>query len=298
MQVLYHGCETKNTKQDNLQLKIKNMNSQQIFEQIKRKQSFLCTGLDSDFNKIPQHLRKKKNSLFEFNKQIIDATSKYCISYKPNLAFYEACGEVGLNQLAMTVDYLKSNYPEIFLIADAKRGDIGNTSQMYAQAFFEKMQFDAITLSPYMGEDSAKPFLAFADKWIILLALTSNASACDFQMIKIENGKMIYEEVIERSKNWGNANNTMYVVGATQAEKLASIRKIIPQHFLLIPGTGAQGGNLSDVAKYGMNDICGLIVNSSRTIIYADTGKNFATAAAKAAKSLQCEMAELLAKKL
>ncbi|MDR2651799.1 MAG: orotidine-5'-phosphate decarboxylase [Prevotellaceae bacterium] len=270
------------------------MNSKQIFEQIQRKQSFLCIGLDSDINKIPHHLRSKKNALFEFNKQIIDATVQYCISYKPNLAFYEVCGEDGLRQLEMTVDYLKSNYPETFLIADAKRGDISNTSQMYAQAFFEKMKFDAITLSPYMGEDTAKPFFSFADKWIILLALTSNASSSDFQMIKTESGKMIYEEIIERSRNWGNADNTMYVVGATKAEMLASIRKIIPQHFLLIPGVGAQGGSLTDVVKYGMNDICGLIVNSSRAIIYADSGKNFAVAAATAAKLLQHEMAELL----
>jgi orotidine-5'-phosphate decarboxylase len=271
------------------------MNSLQIFEQIKTRQSFLCIGLDSDINKIPQHLRKQKYPLFEFNKQIIDTTAKYCISYKPNTAFYEACGEDGLIQLAMTVNYLKFNYPEIFLIADAKRGDIGNTSQMYAHAFFEKMKFDAITLSPYMGEDTAKPFLSFAGKWIILLAITSNTSACDFQTVKTENGKMIYEEVIERSKKWGNADNTMYVAGATKAGMLASIRKIIPQHFLLIPGIGEQGGNLADVAKYGMNNICGLIVNSSRTIIYADSSKNFATAAAAAAKSLQCEMARLLA---
>ncbi|MDR2065618.1 MAG: orotidine-5'-phosphate decarboxylase [Prevotellaceae bacterium] len=273
------------------------MNSLQIFEQIKAKQSFLCIGLDSDINKIPQHLRKQKYPLFEFNKQIIDATVKYCISYKTNTAFYEACGEAGLNQLAMTVNYLKSHYPEIFLIADAKRGDIGNTSQMYAHAFFEKMKFDAITLSPYMGEDTAKPFLSFAGKWIILLALTSNVSADDFQMIKTENGRMIYEEVIERSKNWGNADSTMYVAGATKAEMLATIRKIIPQHFLLIPGIGAQGGNLANVAKYGMNDICGLIVNSSRAIIFADDNTNFATAAAFAAKTLQHEMAELLAEK-
>ncbi|MDR1199078.1 MAG: orotidine-5'-phosphate decarboxylase [Prevotellaceae bacterium] len=272
------------------------MNSLQIFEQIRQKQSFLCTGLDSDINKIPQHLRKQKNSLFEFNRHIIDATAKYCVSYKPNTAFYEACGEDGLRQLAMTVEYLKTGYPDMFLIADAKRGDIGNTSQMYAQAFFEKMKFDAVTLSPYMGEDTAKPFFLFAGKWIVLLALTSNASASDFQTVKTENGKMFYEEIISRSKNWGNADNTMYVVGATKAEMLASIRKILPRHFLLIPGIGAQGGNLADVAKYGMNDTCGLLVNSSRAIIYADSGKNFAVAAAEKAKGLQAEMAALLMK--
>ncbi|MDR1347492.1 MAG: orotidine-5'-phosphate decarboxylase [Prevotellaceae bacterium] len=272
------------------------MNRRQIFEQIRQKQSFLCIGLDSDINKIPQHLRKQKNSLFEFNKQIIDATAQYCISYKPNLAFYEACGEDGLRQLAMTVEYLKAGYPDMFLIADAKRGDIGNTSQMYAQAFFEKMKFDAVTLSPYMGEDTVKPFLSFADKWIVLLALTSNASASDFQTVKTESGKMFYEEIILQSKNWGNANNTMYVVGATKAEMLVSIREILPHHFLLVPGTGAQGGNLADVAKYGMNDTCGLLVNSSRAIIYADSNENFAVAAAKKAKELQTEMAALLVK--
>ncbi|MDR2126611.1 MAG: orotidine-5'-phosphate decarboxylase [Prevotellaceae bacterium] len=271
------------------------MNSRQLFEQIQQKQSFLCIGLDSDINKIPQHLRNQQNALFQFNRQIIDATAKYCISYKPNLAFYEACGSDGLRQLAMTVEYLKSGYPEIFLIADAKRCDIGNTSKMYAQAFFENMKFDAITLSPYMGEDTASPFFSFADKWIILLALTSNASSSDFQIMKTENGKMIYEEVIERAKNWGNEDNTMFVAGATKAEMLAAIRKIIPQHFLLIPGIGMQGGNLADVVKYGMNDICGLIVNSSRAIIYAGGGKNFATEAAAAAKTLQCEMKKLLA---
>lgn len=273
------------------------MNSQQIFEQICRKQSFLCVGLDSDINKIPQHLLKEKNPLFEFNKQIIDATAKYCVSYKPNLAFYEACGENGLQQLAMTVDYIQKNYSEMFVIADAKRGDIGNTSQMYARAFFEKMNFDAITLSPYMGEDTVTPFFSFAEKWVILLALTSNASACDFQMLKTETGLMLYEEVIARSKNWGNADNTMYVVGATKAEMLAKIREIIPEHFLLIPGVGVQGGSLADVARYGMNDICGLLVNSSRSIIYADNSKNFATAATQKAKEMQTEMAELISRK-
>jgi orotidine-5'-phosphate decarboxylase len=274
------------------------MNCQQIFEQIRRKQSFLCVGLDSDINKIPQHLLKEKNPLFEFNKQIIDATAEYCVSYKPNLAFYEACGEHGLLQLAMTVDYIQKNYPEMFIIADAKRGDIGNTSQMYARAFFEKMNFDAITLSPYMGEDTVTPFFSFAEKWVILLALTSNASACDFQTLKTETGLMLYEEVIERSKNWGNADNTMYVVGATKAEMLAKIREIIPRHFLLIPGVGAQGGSLADVARYGMNDICGLLVNSSRAIIYADNSKNFTTSATQKAKEMQKEMREVLSYKL
>jgi orotidine-5'-phosphate decarboxylase len=270
------------------------MNSLQIFKQICQKQSFLCVGLDTDINKIPHHLSNEKNAIFEFNKQIVDATAKYCISYKPNLAFYEACGENGLLQLAMTVDYIKANFPEMFVIADAKRGDIGNTSQMYAQAFFENMNFDAVTLSPYMGEDTAKPFFSFPDKWIILLALTSNPSAFDFQTLKTEKGNMLYKEVILRSKSWGNVDNTMYVVGATKAEMLVEIRKIIPAHFLLIPGVGAQGGSLADVAKYGINDTCGLLVNSSRAIIYADNSKNFAQAATVKAREMQEEMSEIL----
>ena len=270
------------------------MNSKQITEQIRRKQSFLCIGLDSDIRKIPTHLLDEKYPVFEFNKQIIDATAEYCIAYKPNTAFYEACDENGFEQLAMTADYAKNNYPEIFLIADAKRGDIDNTSQMYAQAFFAQMKFDAVTLSPYMGKDTAKPFFEVNDKWVVLLALTSNNSASDFQTVKLENGKMLYEEIISQSAQWGNADNTMYVVGATKAEMLKSIREIIPNHFLLIPGIGAQGGNLADVAKYGMNESCGLIVNSSRAIIFADNTKNFAAEAGKKAREIQQEMANIL----
>jgi len=270
------------------------MNSKQISEQIRCKQSFLCIGLDSDINKIPNHLLNEKYPVFEFNKQIIDATAEYCIAYKPNTAFYEACGEIGFEQLVMTADYIKNKYPEIFLIADAKRGDIDNTSKMYAQAFFEKMKFDALTLSPYMGRDTVKPYFEFPNKWVILLALTSNDSASDFQTIKLENGKVLYEEVITQSLQWGNANNTMYVVGATKAEMLKGIREIIPNHFLLIPGIGAQGGSLADVAKYGMNNLCGLIVNSSRAIIFADSSNNFAKEAGKKAKEIQQKMAQLI----
>lgn len=270
------------------------MNRKQLFSQICAKQSFLCVGLDTDINKIPQHLRNEKYPLFEFNKQIVDATAAHCVSYKPNLAFYEAHGESGITQLAMTIEYIKSKYPEQFLIADAKRGDIGNTSQMYAQAFFETMKFDAVTLSPYMGKDTAMPFLDFDNRWVVLLALTSNTSASDFQMIKTENGKFLFEEVLERSQTWGNADNTMFVVGATKAEMLASVRKIVPNHFLLIPGVGAQGGSLSEVAKYGMNSECGLLANSSRAIIYASTDKNFAETAKNEAKKIQEEMKILL----
>jgi len=270
------------------------MNSKQISEQIVRKQSFLCVGLDSDINKIPNHLLHEKYPNFEFNKQIIDATARYCMAYKANTAFYEACGEKGFEQLEMTANYVKTNYPEIFLIADAKRGDIDNTSKMYAQAFLDKMNFDAVTLSPYMGRDTAKPFFEFDNKWIILLALTSNNSANDFQTAKLENGKMLYEEVITQSTQWGTADNTMYVVGATKAEMLKSIREIIPNHFLLIPGIGAQGGSLADVAKYGMSSSCGLIVNSSRAIIFADNSRNFAIEAGKKARETQQEMAKLL----
>lgn len=270
------------------------MNSQQIYEHICRKQSFLCVGLDSDINKIPKHLQNEKYPVFEFNRQIIDATAEYCIAFKPNTAFYEACEENGFEQLKMTADYVKNNYPEIFLIADAKRGDIDNTAQMYAHAFFDKMKFDAVTLSPYMGKDTAKPFLEFADKWVILLALTSNLSASDFQTVKTEKGLMFYEEIITQSLQWGNTDNTMYVVGATKAEMLKNIREVIPNHFLLVPGIGAQGGSLADVAKYGMNSSCGLIVNSSRAIIFADGSRNFAACAGKKAQEMQQEMAKLL----
>jgi orotidine-5'-phosphate decarboxylase len=271
------------------------MNAQQLFEQIKKKRSFLCVGLDTDVEKLPMNMRKSSYMLFEFNKKIIDATSSYAVAYKPNLAFYEAEGVHGLRQLKETVDYIRSNYPDIFIIADAKRGDIGNTSQLYAEAFFNTMDFDAITLSPYMGKDTVEPFFSYPDKWTILLALTSNPSANDFQLIENKaNGLKLYEQVLETSKEWGTIDNTMYVVGATKAEMLTTVRKHVPNHFLLIPGVGAQGGSLAEVAKYGMNKQCGLLVNSSRAIIYADSSDRFAEVAAAKVKEVQQEMEELL----
>jgi len=268
------------------------MNYNQLVENIYKKQSFLCVGLDTDLNKIPEHLFETDDPVFEFNKQIVDATHQYSIAYKPNLAFYESIGVKGWESLERTVDYIKSKYPDIFLIADAKRGDIGNTSKMYAKAFFENMAFDSITVAPYMGEDSVTPFLEYENKWIILLALTSNKGAYDFQFIK--DDIYLFENVIETSKKWGSKENMMYVVGATKAEMLVKIRKIIPNHFLLVPGVGAQGGSLEEVAKYGMNSNCGLIVNSSRGIIYADNTKDFAKTAGEKAKELQEQMAVLL----
>lgn len=270
------------------------MTSQQLFEQIQAKHSFLCIGLDTDLKKIPQHLLGSEDPIFEFNKAIIDATAPYCVSYKPNLAFYEAAGIKGWNALVRTVRYLREQYPEQYIIADAKRGDIGNTSQMYARVFFQEMDFDAVTLSPYMGSDTAEPFYAFPGKWAILLALTSNPSAQDFETLPLQGGDMLYEQVIKTSMNWGTEDNTMYVVGATKAEMLRSIRAIIPDHFLLVPGVGAQGGSLEEVAKYGMNSRCGLLVNSSRGIIYASGGRDFATAATAAAVAMRDEMSELL----
>ena len=271
------------------------MNAQQLFEQIKKKRSFLCVGLDTDVKKLPVNMRKSAYMLFEFNKKIVDATAPYAVAYKPNLAFYEAEGVHGLRQLKETVDYIRSNYPDIFIIADAKRGDIGNTSQLYAEAFFKAMGFDAITLSPYMGKDTVEPFFDYPDKWTILLALTSNPSANDFQLIENKaNGLKLYEQVLETSKAWGTVDNTMYVVGATKAEMLTTVRKHVPDHFLLIPGVGAQGGSLAEVAKYGMNKQCGLLVNSSRAIIYADSSERFAEVAAAKAKEVQQEMEELL----
>ena len=271
------------------------MNSQELFKQICAKKSFLCVGLDTDLNKIPDCLRANTNAMFAFNKAIIDATAEYAVALKPNLAFYEAAGEKGLAALKQTVQYARNRYPDLFLIADAKRGDIGNTSQMYAQAFFEHLDFDAVTLSPYMGKDTVAPFFTFKDKWAILLALTSNPSAADFQTVREEGtGKMLYEKVIETSKTWGNIDNTMYVVGATKAEMLQSVREIVPEHFLLIPGVGAQGGSLQEVAHYGMNRQCGLLVNSSRAIIYADNSPHFAEAARLEARKVAEEMAKLL----
>lgn len=269
------------------------MNYNQLFEQIKAKKSFLCVGLDSDIAKIPAHLLDAEDPVFEFNKAIIDATAAYAIAYKPNIAFYESRGVEGWMSLEKTVKYIKAAYPEIFTIADAKRGDIGNTSQMYAKAFLETLGFDSITVAPYMGEDSVTPFLQYDGKWVILLALTSNKGAFDFQFFDSE-GEKLYEKVLKKSQDWGNAQNMMYVVGATKAEMLEGIRKIVPDHFLLVPGVGAQGGSLEEVAKYGMNDHCGLIVNSSRGIIFADKTEHFAVRAGEEARKLQQDMERLL----
>ena len=272
------------------------MTREELFENIKRKKSFLCVGLDTDITKIPEHLFENEDAMFEFNKAIIDATAPYCVAYKPNLAFYESIGLEGWDVLDRTVEYIKTNYPDQFLIADAKRGDIGNTSAMYARTFFGNMDFDTVTVAPYMGEDSVSPFLAYPGKFVTLLALTSNKGAFDFQLIENkEDGKRLFEKVLETSKKWGNADQLMYVVGATKAEMLSDIRKIVPDSFLLVPGVGAQGGSLQAVAQYGMNEQCGLLVNSSRAIIYADNSENFAQAAGKAAAEVQAEMAELLA---
>ncbi|AFM03714.1 orotidine-5'-phosphate decarboxylase [Bernardetia litoralis DSM 6794] len=264
------------------------MNRTKLISQIKAKESYLCIGLDSDITKIPAHLLNAQDPIFEFNKQIIDATEKYAVSYKINTAFYEALGTKGWESLQKTIDYLPK---DIFIIADAKRGDIGNTSSQYAKAFFENLNCDAVTVAPYMGEDSVKPFLEIKDKWTILLALTSNSGAQDFEMLELKNGKKVYEEVLEKSQNWGTDENLMYVVGATKAEYIENIRKIIPNHFLLVPGVGAQGGNLAEVSKAGMTKECGLLINSSRQIIYASKDKDFAEMAAKKAQEIQQEMA-------
>ena len=270
------------------------MNREQLIAQIKKKQSFLCVGLDTDINKIPKHLLELEDPIFEFNKQIIDATKEFCVAYKPNIAFYECMGVSGWESLQKTLDYIPEN---IFTIADAKRGDIGNTSSMYARAFFENMNFDSVTVAPYMGSDSVTPFLEFEDKWAIVLALTSNKGGLYFQKIEDKNGKQLFEQVLESSKNWGTDANMMYVVGATRSEQLSKIRQIIPNHFLLVPGVGAQGGNLQDVAKYGMNADCGLLVNSSRGIIYAGNDLDFAEKARIEAEKLHQEMASLLSLK-
>jgi orotidine-5'-phosphate decarboxylase len=265
----------------------------QLVQQIKTKKSFLCIGLDVDINKIPEHLLKENDPIFAFNKAIIDATHHLCVAYKPNTAFYEAYGIKGWRALEKTIHYLNEKHPEIFTIADAKRGDIGNTSTMYAKAFFEDLAFDSVTVAPYMGKDSIEPFLSFEDKHTILLALTSNQGAFDFQT-KTVDGKELYKQVLETSKTWKNTENLMYVVGATKAEYLADIRKIIPDSFLLVPGVGAQGGNLQEVCKYGMNDSVGLLINSSRGIIYASNQTDFAEAAAKKSEELQKEMEAIL----
>ncbi len=272
------------------------MNYTALFEQIKKKKSFLCVGLDSDIAKIPQHLLNTGDPVYAFNKAIIDATAAYTIAYKPNIAFYESRGVEGWQSLEKTVNYIRTNYPEVFTIADAKRGDIGNTSQMYAKAFLDTLNFDSITVAPYMGEDSVTPFIKYEGKWVILLALTSNKGAFDLQFME-ENGEKLYERVLKVSQQWGGKDNMMYVVGATKAEMLGGIRKIVPDHFLLVPGVGAQGGSLEEVAKYGMNTHCGLIVNSSRGIIFADTTENFAVRAGEEARKLQQDMERLLKEK-
>ena len=270
------------------------MNKQQLVENIFHKKTFLCVGLDTDVDKIPEHLFDVTDDpVFEFNKQIIDATADLCVAYKLNLAFYESIGLEGWDALERTVDYIRSSYPDQFIIADAKRGDIGNTSAMYARTFFGNMDFDAVTVAPYMGQDSVAPFLTYENKWTILLALTSNKGAFDFQYME-ENGEKLFEKVLKTSKEWGSDENMMYVVGATKAEMLTEIRKIIPNHFLLVPGVGAQGGSLQEVVKYGKNDECGLLVNSSRQIIYASSDVDFAEKAREEALKVQQEMAELL----
>lgn len=273
------------------------MNRKELFEQIKKKQSFLCVGLDVDLKKVPEHLLKEEDPIFAFNKAIIDATAPYCVAYKPNLAFYEAFGVKGLMAFEKTVKYLKENYPEQFIIADAKRGDIGNTSKMYARTFFGEYDVDALTVAPYMGEDSVTPFLdGYDNKWVILLALTSNKGSFDFQLIEDKDGERLFEKVIRKSQEWGNDENMMYVVGATRGEMFTDIRKAAPNAFLLVPGVGAQGGSLQDVCRYGIIKDCGLLVNSSRGIIYADNTENFAKVAGEKAKELQEQMAVELAK--
>lgn len=267
------------------------MNRKQLIEQIFTKKSFLCVGLDTDTKKIPAHLLNKEDPIFEFNKAIIEATAPYCVAYKPNLAFYEAFGIKGMMAFEKTIQYLNTHYPDHFIIADAKRGDIGNTSAMYARTFFEEYNIDALTVAPYMGEDSITPFLTYKDKWVILLALTSNKGSHDFQLTEDKDGERLFEKVLRKSQEWGNTDNMMYVVGATQGEMFKDIRKVAPHHFLLVPGVGAQGGSLQEVCKYGMIKDCGLLVNSSRGIIYASNGEDFAEAAAQKAKALQEEMA-------
>lgn len=271
------------------------MDRQQLVNEIFGKKSFLCVGLDTDIKKIPQHLLNEDDPIFAFNKAIIDATAPYCVAYKPNLAFYEAAGLKGMASFERTVKYLKENYKSHFIIADAKRGDIGNTSAMYARTFFGEYDIDALTVAPYMGEDSVTPFLTYEGKWVILLALTSNKGSHDFQLTADANGERLFEKVLRASQQWGNDGNMMYVVGATQGEMFNDIRKVAPNHFLLVPGVGAQGGSLQGVCKYGMTDDCGLLVNSSRGIIYASAGEDFATVAAQKAKELQEQMAAELA---
>ena len=267
------------------------MERKQLIEQIFTKKSFLCVGLDTDLNKVPKFLLNEEDPIFSFNKAIIDATAPYSIAYKPNLAFYECYGLKGMEAFEKTITYLKENYPQHFIIADAKRGDIGNTSKMYAQTFFKEYNVDALTIAPYMGEDSVKPFLEYEGKWVILLALTSNKGSHDFQLFEDKEGVRVFERVLTKSQEWGTTENLMFVVGATQGSLFADIRKLAPNSFLLVPGVGAQGGSLQEVCKYGMNKDCGLLVNSSRGIIYASADENFAEIAGEKAKELQQEMA-------
>ena len=267
------------------------MNRQQLINEIFTKKTFLCVGLDTDINKIPAHLKNEDEPIFAFNKAIIDATAPYCVAYKPNLAFFECYGLKGMLAFEKTIQYIKENHPNHFIIADAKRGDIGNTSKMYAQTFFEEYNLDSVTVAPYMGEDSVKPFLEYDGKWVILLALTSNKGSHDFQLTEDKQGERLFEKVLKKSQEWGTTENLMYVVGATQGKMFEDIRRVAPNHFLLVPGVGAQGGSLQEVCKYGMTKDCGLLVNSSRGIIYASTDNDFAEVAAARAKELQKEMA-------
>ena len=267
------------------------MNRQQLIHQIFTKKTFLCVGLDTDISKIPEHLKNETDPIFAFNKAIIDATAPYCVAYKPNLAFYESYGLKGMMAFEKTIQYLKNHYSTHFIIADAKRGDIGNTSKMYARTFFEEYDLDSVTVAPYMGEDSVKPFLEYNGKWVILLALTSNKGSHDFQLTEDKSGERLFEKVLKKSQEWGTPENLMYVVGATQGRMFEDIRRIAPEHFLLVPGVGAQGGSLQEVCKYGMTKDCGLLVNSSRGIIYASKGTDFAEAAARKAREMREEMA-------
>lgn len=270
------------------------MNYAQLVSQIKQKKSFLCVGLDPDNNKIPQHLLSSQDPLYEFSREIVDATAAYAVAYKPNIAFYEAQGWKGMLSFEKTIEYIRRNYPDIFIIADAKRGDIGNTSAMYARTFFQTMDCDAVTVAPYMGSDSVRPFLEFDGKWVILLALTSNAGAADFQFTESTDGTLLYEKVIKTSQEWASHEQLMYVTGATKAEYFTRIRELAPRHFLLVPGVGAQGGSLEDVCRYGLTEDCGLLINSSRGIIYASHGEDYASVAGDEARKIQTQMEKIL----
>ena len=272
------------------------MTRDELFENIKRKKSFLCVGLDTDVRKIPQFLLEEDDPIFAFNKRIIDATAHLCVAYKPNLAFYESMGSFGLQAFEKTVEYIQTNYPDQFIIADAKRGDIGNTSDMYARSFFEHLKVDALTVAPYMGSDSVLPFLKYPGRWVILLALTSNEGASDFQLSQVDGEEALFERVLRKSKDWGSSDQLMYVVGATKADMLERVRAIVPDAFLLVPGVGSQNGSLEDVARFGLNSQCGLLVNASRSIIYTDSTEAFANAAGAEAEKLRRQMADILIK--